>query len=219
MPKLQQGSSTDGGGAKEVPPAIRLDRITDDVYACRACPLRKKCNSPVPGIGMPSARVMILGQAPGYYEGLKGLPLQGYAVKFQFQLLKQIGIPDREIYFTNLVKCFPGKSKTKGDLLPPPAAVSECRHFLEAEIEAVKPEVIVVMGAFAMREIGISGGIHKMSATVQESMYGPAIPILHPAGVMRPKNHREAPEYATQLRYIKTILEGGQTPPEPVFAW
>lgn len=189
---------------------MQLSDLEAEVRECQRCPLWKKSRCRVPGSGLAAADIMFVGQAPGIEEGKEGVPFIGLAGAFQGNLLSHIGIPDAKIYFTNLAKCFTGRG-AGGDYLPSPETVAACEDYLKVEIEIVQPKVIVAIGAFVMRYFGIAGGIKQNSGKMFETEHGPVIPILHPAGIFR--RYPEAPIYATQLRYIKTVLDGSPIPP------
>lgn len=185
--------------------------LSGKVKQCRACPLRRKCKGPVPGVGLIGAPVMVVGQAPGWQEDKEGLPWIGQAGQFLSEILEFLGWSSKDIYFTNLAKCFPGRGKG-GDYKPPPYAVEACSTWLAQEIEAVGPHVIIAVGAEAMKAFGIKGGINKNAGKVFESEYGvPVIPVLHPAGLMR--RPTDTPNFVTQLRILETFVNGFKEPP------
>jgi uracil-DNA glycosylase family 4 len=83
--------------------------------------------------------------------------------------------------------------------------------YLRQEIELVKPKIILAVGAIAMRYFEIKGGIKKNSGKVFQTPFGPVIPVLHPAGLMRRMS--DTPQFATQFAAINTFLRGGSPPP------
>lgn len=189
-----------------------LLKLTQDVRRCRECALRRKCKGPVPGIGKVGATIMAVDQAPGWEENNEGLPWIGQAGQFLSEILETLGFTSKDIYFTNLAKCFPGRI-TGGDAAPPAYAVQACEKWLSREIEVIQPSLILAVGAVCMKAFGITGGIRKDSGKVYESWYGiPVIPILHPAGLMR--RMADTPIFTTQLNIIDTFLEGFQEPPD-----
>lgn len=189
----------------------QLLQLTKDIRACRACPLHRKCKHPVPGVGIIGAKILICGQAPGWQEDKEGLPWIGQAGQFLSEILEFLGWSSKDIYFTNLAKCFPGRGKT-GDYKPPPYAIEACSNWLAQEIDAVAPAVIIAVGAEAMKAFGIKGGINKNAGKVFESEYGvPVIPVLHPAGLMR--RPTDTPNFVTSLRILRTFVNGFKEPP------
>lgn len=160
---------------------MSVSELAKTVRACQACLLHKKAKRPVPGVGKVGARVMVVGQAPGWEEDREGVPWIGQAGQFISAVLENVGLPGKQLYMTNLVKCFPGK-KRGGDAEPPPFAIQACQTHLKAEIALLKPEVIVAVGAVSMRFLGIKGGINQNSGKVFNTPWGKVIPVLHPAG-------------------------------------
>ena len=188
-----------------------LMTLANDVRRCRDCALRRRCKGPVPGVGKIGATIMAVGQAPGWEEDAEGLPWIGQAGTFLSNILENLGFSSRDIYFTNLAKCFPGRIKG-GDAVPAYYAVQACEKWLLKEIELIQPLLILAIGAPAMKAFGINGGIRKDSGKVYESHYQvPVIPVLHPAGLMR--RMTDTPIFTTQLNIINTFLEGFVEPP------
>ncbi len=189
----------------------QLATLTQQIKNCHTCPLRRKCRGPVPGVGPVSAPIMMVGQAPSWQEDKESLPWIGQAGQFLSEILEFLGWSSKDIYFTNLTKCFPGRGKG-GDYKPPPYAVEACLDWLAQEIDAVAPAVIVVVGAEAMKSFGIKGGIQKNAGKVFESEYGvPVIPVLHPTGLMR--RPIDTPNFVTSLRILRTFIKGFKEPP------
>lgn len=148
---------------------------------------------------------MFVGQAPGWIEDREGLPWIGQAGQWLSELVERMGLSDELVWWTNLVKCYPGRKKTGGDNEPPPFAIAKCQDHLIDEIHLVDPELIVAVGAIAMRWFGIKGGINQNNGRVFDTEHGRVIPVLHPAGIFRRMS--EAPALRTSLHAILTHLE------------
>jgi len=187
-----------------------LATLANYIRECTDCPLHRKCRKRVPGVGKESAVVMFVGQGPGIEEDHEGLPWIGQAGQWLSELVEVMGLHSSRIFWTNIIKCFPGRRKG-GDNEPPPYAVAECRKYLEKEIGLVQPEIIVAVGAFSMKWFGIKGGIRQNGGRIFDTPYGRVIPILHPAGIFRRMS--EAPILSTQLNSILTFLEGASEIP------
>ena len=188
---------------------VSITQIADNVRACRSCALRSKAKQPVPGAGSPSD-IMVVGQAPGWEEDRDGSCWIGQAGEFLTAALEYHGLDTRRIYFTNLVKCYPGRVKGKGDNAPPPFAIEACRNHLEAEIEAVNPRIIVAVGAIASRILGVSDGIRIAAGKRYVRVLGGSertiFPVLHPAGLMR--RPEDTPQFVTQLAGLTPRVQG-----------
>ncbi|KKN77096.1 hypothetical protein LCGC14_0364370 [marine sediment metagenome] len=161
---------------------------------------------------------MVVGQAGGIEEDSEGLPWIGQAGQWLTSLLDIMGLHSSTIYWTNIIKCFPGRKRGKGggDNEPPPYAVEACQGYLIEEMRLVDPDIIVAVGAFAMKWFGIKGGIKINSGRVFDTKYGRVIPILHPAGIFR--HMADAPMLPTALHSILTQLADPIEPPKFVEA-
>ena len=190
---------------------LNLDQLSDLVRACRECPLYTKGRA-CPGVGTGKADIMMVGQAPGIDENRLGQPFVGQAGQFLSDCLLSVGIKDSLIYWTNVVKHFPGRNQTGDDC--PPFAIEACKHWLDDEYRLVQPKLIVAVGAIAMHFFGIRGGINQNAGFVTDTeQWGPVLPILHPAGLMRKANMSKTPQFVTQLNAIGTFLNGKTEPP------
>lgn len=175
-------------------PAGAGRRTLADVRAelgdCRRCGLCEGRRTIVFGDGNPDADILFIGEGPGEQEDRTGLPFVGRAGELLTQMIeKGMGIARRDVYICNIVKCRP-----PGNRNPLPPEVSACRPFLDGQIEAVAPKVIVTLGKPAAsllldREISIT----RLRGTWQSYRGIPLMPTLHPAFVLRqytPENRR-----------------------------
>lgn len=174
------------------------NNLAKTVRACRTCALRSRCKRPVPGVGKPTAKIMVVGQAPGWQEDRDGIPWIGDAGQFLTAALEFVGIT-HELWLTNLVKCYPGRQQG-GDAEPPPYAIAACRPHLQAEYDMLQPELIVAVGAVAMRAFGIKGGVRINAGKVFSTSWGPVLVVQHPAGIIR--RPEDATAFVTQLHAI-----------------
>ncbi len=181
------------GVAEPVPWAGRtpdLEEVRSHLGECERCGLAGGRRTIVFGDGRPDADLMFIGEAPGEQEDLSGLPFVGRAGELLTQMIeKGIGIPRQDVYICNIVKCRPPRNRN-----PLPPEVGACRPFLDGQIEAVAPKVIVTLGKPAAsllldREIAIT----RLRGTWQTYRGIPLMPTLHPAFVLRqytPENRR-----------------------------
>jgi len=159
-----------------------LDEVETHLGDCTRCDLCRGRQSIVFGDGNPDADLMFIGEGPGEQEDLRGLPFVGRAGELLTQMIeKGIGIPRSEVYICNIVKCRPPRNRN-----PLPPEVSACRPFLDGQIRAVAPKVIVTLGKPAAsllldREVAIT----RLRGTWQEYQGIPLMPTLHPAYVLR----------------------------------
>lgn len=163
------------------------------IRLCRGCDLVEKARSPVPGFGLISAQVMLVGENPGENENLEGRPFIGKAGKQLDSLLVQCGIYREDIYITNKIKCFTtsrasGRTKFTAD------QISACSHWLDLEISLVDPRIIVAMGETAIRHfIGDEfDSVEKLHGRpVYRKICGAErilLPCYHPAAALHQTN-------------------------------
>jgi DNA polymerase len=122
----------------------RLAGATARAEACRACPLGAARNKLVYGDGSPQARIMFVGEAPGNTENATGLPFVGQAGKLLGKMIEAIGFKREEVYICNTIKCHPPINRD-----PFPAEKAACEPFLLEQIEIIRPQILVALGAHA----------------------------------------------------------------------
>ncbi|MEE2674182.1 MAG: uracil-DNA glycosylase family protein [Myxococcota bacterium] len=159
-----------------------LDDVRQHLGDCRLCELCEGRNTIVFGDGNPDADLMFIGEGPGQEEDRRGLPFVGRAGELLTQMIeKGLEIPRSSVYICNIVKCRPPKNRT-----PLPQEVSACRHFLDGQIDAVKPKVIVSLGKpAASLLLGRDVAITRLRGTWQEYRGIALMPTLHPAYLLR----------------------------------
>jgi DNA polymerase len=157
---------------------------------CNRCGLCERRKTIVFGSGNPNADLMFIGEGPGEQEDIQGLPFVGRAGELLTSMIeKGIEVARSQVYICNIVKCRP-----PGNRNPLPDEVAACRPFLDGQIEAVKPKVIVSLGKPAAelllrREVAIT----RIRGTWHEYRGIPLMPTLHPAFILRrytPENRR-----------------------------
>ena len=116
-----------------------------EIKGCRRCELGEARTNPVVGEGALTARVMFVGEAPGYYEDLKGRPFVGKAGKILDELLESVGLARGDVYITNILKCRP-----PGNRNPTAAEIKACTPYLDAQLGIIEPAVIAALGSFSL---------------------------------------------------------------------
>jgi uracil-DNA glycosylase family 4 len=163
-----------------------LDQVAKEVIACRLCPLSECRRNAVPGEGSPHAKVMIVGEAPGYNEDIQGRPFVGSAGQLLNELLGSIGLRREGIFITNIIKCRPPENR--------PPRVSErkaCRPYLLRQLSLVGPAIVCPMGNAALsslvgqRSIGES---HAQPIDKEGIVY---LPLYHPAAALYDNSLRD----------------------------
>ncbi|HUJ00008.1 MAG TPA: UdgX family uracil-DNA binding protein [Usitatibacter sp.] len=173
-------------------PASRLERLREEAADCRDCPLWEHATQTVFGEGDASARVMLVGEQPGDAEDRAGHPFIGPAGRILDRALADAGIDRAATYVTNAVKHFKWEPRGKRRLHKTPAQreIEACRHWLEREIETVRPAVVVCLGATAAKSLlGASFRITQERGKVQRREGLPdLVPTFHPSYLLRLKD-------------------------------
>jgi DNA polymerase len=180
-----------------------LKELRDEARACRDCPLWANATQTVFGAGDPHARVMLVGEQPGDAEDKKGLPFVGPAGRLLDRALEAAGVDRERIYVTNAVKHFKWQLRGKRRLHKTPAQreIDACRQWLEGEIAAVRPQVIVALGATAARAvIGKDFKVSQMRGRLVESPLAPHVfATFHPSALLRLQDEAEKEAAFVQL--------------------
>ncbi len=192
-----------------------LEIVRQKCESCKACPLAKTRNNVVFSDGNPStAKIVFIGEAPGEVEDEMGIPFVGRAGQLMNEFLSEAGISrEDDIYMINTVKCRPPENR-----VPTEEEKSACRKFLDAQIDIIKPEAIVLCGATALKsfvELDKKQTISKvrgkwMTVTVDGVEYK-AITIFHPSYLLRNRSMEEgSPRRLMQqdLAEIKNTILG-----------
>ena len=176
--------------ARPWPERPTLAEVRAALGECTRCRLAQGRTQIVFGDGDPAADLLFVGEGPGEQEDLQGIPFVGRAGELLTQMIeKGLGVPRRGVYICNIVKCRPPQNRTPlGD------EVASCRPFLDGQIVAVRPRVIVALGKPATSLLlGRDVSITRVRGTWQEYRGTPLMPTFHPAFVLRqytPENRR-----------------------------
>jgi uracil-DNA glycosylase len=178
-----------GGAEALIPEDPTLPKLREAAASCRACPLWKGGTQTVFGEGLKRARLMLIGEQPGDREDIEGHPFVGPAGRILDKALEQAGIERGDAYVTNVVKHFKWTPRGKRRIHQTPRAeeVKACAPWLEAELDVVDPEVLVCLGATAVKAvIGSKARVMKDHGEFLDSRLGrTAMPTLHPSAILR----------------------------------
>jgi uracil-DNA glycosylase len=180
-----------------------LDQLRRKARRCKDCPLWQNATQTVFGEGEASAQIMLVGEQPGDEEDLKGRPFVGPAGKLLDRALEAAGIDRKRVYITNAVKHFKWQLRGKRRLHKTPAQreVEACHQWLEREIAAIEPEVIVCLGATAARAvIGPDFRVSTMRGQLVESALARRVfATFHPSALLRIRGREEKEAAFAQL--------------------
>ena len=184
------------------PAARTLDEVRARLGDCQRCPLSKTRNSLVFGVGNPTARLVLVGEAPGREEDERGEPFVGEAGRLLDRILFAMGLERSEVYICNVLKCRPPNNRD-----PEPEEVATCEPFLVQQLEAIRPEMIVALGRFAIQTLlQTKLPINKLRGHWQEYQGVPLMPTYHPAYLLRnPVGKREV---WADMRLVMQRLRG-----------
>jgi uracil-DNA glycosylase len=178
-----------GGADALIPERPTLSSLREAAAGCQACPLHETGTQTVFGEGLQRARLMLIGEQPGDREDIEGHPFVGPAGKILDQALEEAEIERGDAYVTNVVKHFKWTPKGKRRIHQAPKAeeIKACAPWLEAELDVVDPELMVCLGATAVRAvIGSKARVMKDHGELLESKLGrTAMPTLHPSAILR----------------------------------
>ncbi|KUK49876.1 MAG: DNA polymerase, bacteriophage-type [Parcubacteria bacterium 33_209] len=158
-----------------------MEKVKEDILACKKCSLYKERNIPVIGQGNHNAKIIFIGEAPGAKEDASGVPFCGRSGNFLNELLDHIGLKREDVYITNIVKCRPPKNRDPKD-----SEIECCKNYIKRQIEIINPKVICSLGRhsmnFIMNNLGIENKetISNLHGKVFKGKYI-FIPLYHPA--------------------------------------
>ncbi len=166
-----------------------LEEVRGLCELCTNCSLAKTRTNIVFSGGVPNSKLMLIGEAPGYYEDQQGEPFVGKAGQLLDKIFASVGLSrNKDIYICNTLKCRPPNNRD-----PLPEEKEACRAFLDAQIEILKPRIILLCGKVALTSmLNTSSGITKLRGQWFEGPYGSRMmPIFHPSYLLRNDSHEK----------------------------
>ena len=156
-----------------------LDEIAAEIRVCTRCELHRTRTNSVPGEGPADARIMFIGEAPGWNEDQQGRPFVGAAGKFLEELLGAAGLKRSDVFITNVVK-----SRPPGNRDPLPDEIVACAPFLQRQIDTIDPDVIVTLGRFSMAKWFPGERISRIHGQPKRDGKRLIVPMYHPAATL-----------------------------------
>jgi DNA polymerase len=202
-----------------VPASTSIRTLSTAAHECRGCDLYKTATQVVFGAGPKSAQVLFVGEQPGDQEDKQGEPFVGPAGAVLDKALVDAGIPRDRVYLTNAVKHFKWEPRGKRRIHKKPrmSEIVACRPWLEAELRAVAPKVVVCLGATAAQSVlGSSFKLMQQRGRVVPSQIAPqVVATIHPSSVLRApdsEGRRAAYEMlVSDLKVVATLLKKANT--------
>jgi len=191
-----------------VPKTTSLRILGAAAQKCRGCDLYKTATQVVFGAGPARARVVFVGEQPGDQEDLQGAPFVGPAGAMLDKALADAGIPRGEVYLTNAVKHFKWEPRGKRRIHKKPrvSEMKACRPWLEAELRAVKPQILVCLGAVAAQTV--LGTQFKLMQNRGKVLEGRVVATIHPSAVLRaPDSEARRTAYESLVADLKVVAK------------
>jgi DNA polymerase len=176
--------------------ASALEEVRKELGDCRRCKLHRTRRTLVFGEGNKKAKLMLIGEGPGYDEDVQGRPFVGKAGQLLTKILQAIDLRREEVYITNIIKCRPPQNRN-----PEPDEIQSCHPFLLKQIEAIQPKIICALGTFAAQTLlKTDTKISTLRGRCYDLGGIKVIPTYHPAYLLRnPDRKREVWEDMKQI--------------------
>ena len=187
--------------------AEELNIVAQQVAVCTRCKLHYSRKLAVPGEGPPDASIMFIGEGPGFHENEQGRPFVGAAGKLLDELLNNIGMQRSEVFITNIVKCRP-----PGNRDPEQEEIETCDPYLERQIQAINPRVIVTLGRYSMARFMPNAkisAVHGQAVNVKGRL---VVAMYHPAAALHQQSLRSVIE--DDFAHLPDLISKADSKPE-----
>ena len=182
-----------------------FEDLVQRISSCTQCALSHGRTNAVPGEGSLTPKVMFIGEGPGFHEDKQGRPFVGPAGQFLDQLLASVGMKREDVYITNVVKCRPPNNRD-----PLPGEVEACRGYLDAQIELLKPKVIVTLGRHSLASFFQKEPISKAHGKPRLWNGITVLPMYHPAAALHQQSLRSIIE--SDFKELPAVLKEAEEP-------
>ena len=185
-----------------------LENIKKKCLTCKKCSLCKTRTNVVFSDGKPNNKLVLVGEAPGYWEDMKGKPFVGKAGQLLDKIFECVGLSrEKDVYICNTIKCRPPANRD-----PLPDEKQACSEYLNAQLEILKPKIILICGRVALNSLlPDKGGITKVRGKWFDGPYGAKMmPIFHPSYLLRnDSREKDSPKWLTwqDIKEIKRVYD------------
>jgi uracil-DNA glycosylase len=221
------GRSSSDATSDQLPSNASLEELRQAANGCRACDLWKNATRTVFGAGTGNATVMLVGEQPGDQEDRIGRPFVGPAGKLLDEALAEAGIDRSEVYVTNVVKHFKWSPAERGKRRihkkPRYSEIKACRPWLDWELQVVKPQVLVCLGASAAQALlGKDFRVSRQRGKLVQSTLAPrVIATVHPSSILRAQDDEsrrsQMREFVKDLKQVAHVMKGNRRRHRPPF--
>jgi len=162
------------------------EELEETCNQCKKCKLCNGRKNVVIGTGNKNAKIMFIGEGPGADEDIQGTPFVGKAGQLMNKAFEGIGLKREDVYIANIVKCRPPQNRN-----PEKDEEEACKEYIEAQINLVNPETIVLLGSVALKNIlGDEYGITSSRGKIVEKNGRKILPTFHPAALLRDESKK-----------------------------
>ena len=166
-----------------------LAQVAAEAAVCKKCELQYSRKLAVPGEGPMNAEIVFIGEGPGFHENEQGRPFVGAAGHFLEELLASIKMKREEVFITNVVKCRP-----PGNRDPKLEEIDACSNYLERQLQAISPKVIVTLGRYSMERFLPNAKIGEVHGQALQARGRAIVPMYHPAAALHQASLRKTIE-------------------------
>lgn len=181
-----------------------LSAVAQEVSICTRCDLHHSRKNAVPGEGPANAEIMFIGEGPGFHENEQGRPFVGAAGKYLDELLAKINLKRSDVFIGNVVKCRP-----PGNRDPLPQELAACSEYLERQIAAINPKVIVTLGRYSLAHFVPNAKISEIHGQAMRVRGRLVVAMYHPAAGLHQRSLMSAIE-EDFLRLPEIIAKAAQ---------
>jgi uracil-DNA glycosylase family 4 len=193
-----------------VSPEDVIKQVAQEVTVCQKCQLHFGRKRAVPGEGPTNSKIMFIGEGPGFYENEQGRPFVGAAGKFLEELLAGIGMRREQVFIGNVVKCRP-----PGNRDPLPEEIEACASYLDRQIAAINPQIIVTLGRYSMAKFLPNAKISAVHGQSYQMNGRLVVPMYHPAAALHQPSLKADIE-RDFARLPELISKGVESPANPI---
>jgi DNA polymerase len=195
-----------------------LTQVAKEVSVCQKCALYHSRKKAVPGEGPANADIMLIGEGPGFHENEQGRPFVGAAGNFLNELLAEAGLKRPDVWIGNVVKCRPPNNRD-----PLPEELAACNEYLERQIAAINPKIIITLGRYSMGKFMPGAKISSVHGQMRRTGERHVIPMFHPAAALHQaalkpailKDFSQLPKLLEQARLAQKYANPAQVVEEP----
>ncbi|MFA5779258.1 MAG: uracil-DNA glycosylase [Elusimicrobiota bacterium] len=176
---------------------VSLTGLAEEIKNCKKCPLHKSRKNAVPGEGSPKAKLMFIGEGPGFDEDRLGRPFVGRSGQLLDKIISAMGMKREDVFIANIVKCHPmidplHPDERGNDRKPSPDEINGCIRYVEKQIEIIKPKIICALGSVSATTLtGIVAPLGQLRGRFHDYKGIKLMPTFHPAALLRNPNWKK----------------------------